>query len=250
MRPAILHVALVFSALVLTAQPCPAQPQGRGARAARSPREVPTNTISVASLWPGHSVEIQVSKLDVHGLRNGWTPFTREFRARGAVQLKAPPFANDNPFHHWDIEKSKYLRTSKIRVMPSRDVQATAVFLHACGAASFEYRSTRRRDSLIARGFDPPLSNLFAYGKATAFGIRGTGNDRTPLHGPFTLEPRGNGVMWMYNGTKQRTAVIRCYPEHDLVVYVAYTNLPHEFELFYTANEPPYRLRAAPHEQH
>lgn len=212
-------------------------------------RAVPTNTISVLSCWPDRGVEVQVSRMDVNGLRYGWTPFERRYPARGSVKLKAPEAAGGCSFHHWEIAKDKYLRTRAVRIVPSRDMQATVVFLHAEGARSFEYRVTRRRDTVIASGFDPPLATLFADGKARGFGIRGLGNDTTPLHGPFALESHGNGTLWMYNGSKQRTAVIRCYLEHDLVVYVAYTNLPHEFALFTWAPEAPQGLGAAPHQQ-
>lgn len=210
---------------------------------------VETNTISVCSRWPERGVEVQVSRPDIYGLRTGWTPFERRYPARGSVQLKAPEAVNGCSFHHWEIAKDKSLRTRTVRVVPSRDVQALVVFLHAEGAASFEYRGTRRRDTLIASGFNPPLAAVFGDGKVRGFGIRGLGADRAPLHGPFELQSHANGALWMYNGAKERTAVIRCYPEHDLVVYVAYTNLPHEFELFTWARESPQASGAAPQEQ-
>jgi len=210
---------------------------------------VPTNTITVLSHWPERGVEVRVSRPDIFGLRTGWTPFERLYPARGSVQLKAPEEAGGCSFHHWEIAKDKYLRTRTVRIVPSRDVQAKVFFLRAEGAASFTYRGTRRRDTVIAAGFDPPLSNLFASGKTLGFGIRGLGPDRTPLHGPFALASHGNGTLWMYNGAKERTAVIRCYPSYDWVVYIAYTNLPHEFELYTWMPDPTQSSAAAPHQQ-
>jgi len=210
---------------------------------------VPTNTITVLSYWPESGVEVQVSRPDIFGLRSGWTPFERLYPARGPVLLRAPEAAGGCSFHHWEIAKDKYLRTRTVRIVPSRDMQASVFFLRAEGAASFTYRGTRRRDTVIAIGFDPPLSNLFASGKTLGFGIRGLGTDRTPLHGPFALESHGNGALWMYNGSKERTAIIRCYPSYDWVVYIAYTNLPHEFELYTWMPDPTACSAAALHQQ-
>ncbi|MCX7847552.1 MAG: hypothetical protein N2595_05955 [bacterium] len=204
-----------------------------------------TNTVTVLSCWPSSGVEVQVSRPDIYGLRTGWTPFERRYPATARVRFTAPEAAESNSFHHWQVAKDKYLRTRTIRVIPSRNLQLTAVFLHAEGAASFVYRGTRRRDTLIATGFTPPLSRLFADGKVRGFGIRALDEARTPIHGPFPLQPYADGAMWMYNGAKERTAVIRCYPEFDMVVYVAYTNLPHEFELYPWSPSPTGPSRTA-----
>lgn len=191
-----------------------------------------TNTIVVASQWPVAGVPIRVSPPDVWGLRTGWTPFERCYIAGTAVHLTAPQAAESNSFHHWETDAGKYLRTRTVRIFASRAATITAVFLRAKGAAHFVYRGRRRRDTLIASGFHPPLAELFATGRVRGFGIRALDGSGAVLHGPFELQSYGNGSMWMYDGTRARTALIRCYPTHDLLVYVAYTNLPHEFELY------------------
>lgn len=240
-------VLLIASTLLLVAVSADARRVSTAPVAVRG--AVETNTIRVCSRWPERGVEVHVSRPDIYGLRTGWTPFERQYPARGAVKLKAPETADGLAFHHWEIAKDTYLRTRAVRVIPTLDVHVTVIFLRAQGAASFSYRSTRRRDTLIASGFEPPLSNLFASGKARGFGIRALDAQGMLLHGPFELQSRAGGAMWMYNGAKQRSAVIRCYPAYDLVVYVAYTNLPHEFELFTWAPEPPRASGAAPQEQ-
>ena len=93
---------------------------------------------------------------------------------------------------------------------------------HAAHTVKFQIRGAKTY--LIAQDFNPPLAQLLSNG-VNSFCIR----DMTSLKvvdGPFAVVPRAHGVVWLYNGARNRKAVLKVFPEENVMVYVTWARLP------------------------
>ena len=183
-----------------------------------------TCSVQVTSANPARGVAIKVAPKDLQGLQHGETPFTRMYAARRFVTLNAPRVAHSNYFHHWEINVDTLRVTPRARVRMEGALHAQAVYLDAGQCTVVKYTAHARKDFLIVRDLQPALSNLFA-GHQWRIGLLDA-DTQAIVDGPYALQARGHGVLYQYNGTRGKSAVIRCYPGENLLVYLVWKKLP------------------------
>jgi len=202
-----------------------------------------TCNVQVTSVNPAQGVAITVAPKDLLGLQHGATPFTRTYAERRFVTLRAPLVTHSNVFHHWEINVDTVRVAPRARLRMKGALHAQAVYLDAAHSTVVKYTPRARKDFLILRDLQPALSNLFA---AHRWQI-GLLNAETHalVDGPHVLQARGHGMLYQYNGTRAKTAVIRCYPSENLLVYLVWKKLPARLMVGAWIDDPPPRAPAA-----
>jgi len=183
-----------------------------------------TCSVQVTSANPAQGVAIKVAPKDLLGLQHGTTPFTRTYVARRFVALSAPRVAHSNYFHHWEINVDTRRGSLRARVRMEGALHAQAVYLDAGQCTVVKYTPRARKDLLIVRDLQPALSNLLA-GTQWRIGLLDADTHEI-VDGPRALQGRGHGVLYQYNGTRAKSAVIRCYPGKNMLVYMVWKKLP------------------------
>jgi hypothetical protein len=183
-----------------------------------------TCSVHVTSLNPAQGVAISMAPKDLLGLQHGITPFARMYAERRFVSLSAPRIAHSNFFHHWEINLATMRIAPRARLRMEGIMHARAVYLDVPHSTVVKYTARARKDFLIVRDLQPALSNLFA-ARQWRVGLLDA-ETHAVVDGPHVLEQRARGALYQYNGTRTKTAVIRCYPSEDVLVYLLWKKLP------------------------
>lgn len=183
-----------------------------------------TCSVQVTSLNPAQGVAISMAPKDLQGLQHGITPFARMYAERRFVSLKAPRIAHSNFFHHWEINLDTTRIAPRARLRMEGAMHARAVYLDVPHSTVVKYTARARKDFLIVRDLQPALSNLFA-ARQWRVGLLDA-ETHAVVDGPYVLEQRARGALYQYNGTRTKTAVIRCYPSENVLVYLLWKKLP------------------------